>query len=124
MYVSLEDMKFTNYGHLRMTLIDAADEILEDVCGIAHVREAMKTNITEWKQVMGLFETAAEAWEDVKVLDNGTVELKMIAPESTNENDPIYDTLKIVKVGDIFWAKRIVQNAFYELITPKEENHA
>ena len=113
----IEEKKFENYGNLRIILMEITDEILEHHNSFPAVRAIMGQKISEYKQLEGMFLTAILAFPDiVKANENGSFALRMIEPENTNAEDPIFNTFTLVRIDDIFWVRRIVDNAFFNLI--------
>ena len=124
----LSDRKFENYATLQSALIDATDAIHRQFKTLNEIKGVMKSSINEfrWQSVRDPLIKATKhkmpgnGKSIVSVDSNGFFIAQMIAPESRDEEDPIVDNLRITCIEDVFWAKRIVQNAFYDLISSEK----
>lgn len=116
----IEEKKFENYCNLRIILMEATDEILGHYRSFSAVRAIMGQKISEYKQLENMFLTAILAFPDiVKANENGSFTLRMIETENKNAEDLIFNTFTLVRIDDIFWVRRIVDNAFFNLIAIK-----
>lgn len=127
------EAKFVNYCNLRKVLTTVIDEIFSctrakdfSVAGIKHFSKLdiekwyMEEWGSKWFELPIMFRRYMDSYpREVKSNGENHFVLLMISPESTK--NPVYNSLEINKVGDIFRAMRIVSNAFYALIETKEK---
>ena len=124
--MTLKEKKFENYSTLSEFLFRLEtlirDWYREDLRDVKRCSELMK------RRMSCLFIREIDTWFDVYIkLHPGMAEnsekgysIMMIYPESTNEEDPVKDILKLNRVEDIFWARDIVNKALLGLF-PNED---
>lgn len=117
--MTLKEQKTQNYQALLKVLGELEQHV---VCrlDVSNADTMMKRSINGDYELQTTLEYCSKSHPElVKATDTGYA-LKMIAPESKNESDPVKDTLDLNKVEDIFWARDIVARAFLGLF-PKED---
>lgn len=117
--MTLKEQKQQNYQALLKVLCELESLI---VCrlDVSNADTMMKRSINGDYELQTTLEYASKSKPElVQATDTGYA-IKMIAPESKNESDPVKDTLGLNKVEDIFWARDIVARAFLGLF-PKED---
>ena len=112
--MTLKQKKQKNYMALRALLGELEQNI---VCrlDLTNAEAVMKSKINEDDELRDITDRFAKAHPDLVQETDTWYSIKMIAPESENEEDPIKDTLYLNRAEDIFWVRDIVSRAFLSL---------
>ena len=122
--MTLNERKYQNYTFLRCVLSDL-ETILNQrgfrFYGFEKVKDLMTIPIQDDSELVFHMESCINASPAIIGKTDRGYSIRMISPESKNEEDPIKDVLKLNKIEDIFWAKGIIDKAFLGLFPVREE---
>lgn len=112
----LTERKFNNYRCLSRMLDEISRLLLGCYPTHQRIKEHLNDEICKQPAINFVINRLVEENPDfVRKVDNGFV-IRMIAPESKNESDPIVDALEIHLVKDLPWIKQIVDGAMSSLM--------
>lgn len=117
----IEEEKFENYWSLSRVLGEITERYLsaDTVRGLRHLSDHMDDRIGVDSKTEFLLKRAVESYPKYAYAEGDHFVLTMIASEAVNEEDPVKDKLTIKCIGDIFWAKKLVDDALYHLLVTK-----
>lgn len=117
--MTLKEQKQQNYQAL-LKVIGELEQLVVCRLDVSNAKTMMKKLVIGDFELQTTLEHCSKAHPELVQATDVGYTVKMIAPESKNEADPVKDALGLRRVEDIFWIKDIVTRAFLGLF-PKED---